>query len=158
MLGLVLVVGLMALLLAGTLVGLWSYYVTVNVVRAKLEQQRGAEEIKTLIAKLVEPQSLAEQRQYPNKDKKLRDVKDALEEFGKKYVPADDVSGGDTAETSDERGWLNAVARTWRSSRTRWMKRRERSSMAATTARRGLLLWAWLVCLLTSSCRERHES
>lgn len=109
MLGLVLVVGLMALLLGGTLIGLWSYYVTVNIVRAKLDQRRGADELKVCIAKLVEPQSLAEQRQYPNTDRKVQFVKDAIDEFGKKYIPGDEMPGGDAGEASDERGLLNVL-------------------------------------------------
>ena len=49
MLGLVLVVGIMALLLGGTLRGLWSYYATVNLIRWKLEEQQQAEKLKEAI-------------------------------------------------------------------------------------------------------------
>jgi two-component system, NtrC family, sensor kinase len=53
MLGLVLVVGIMALLLGGTLRGLWSYYGTVNNIRFKLAEQQQAEKLKEVIAHLA---------------------------------------------------------------------------------------------------------
>jgi len=47
MLGLTLVIGIMALLLGGTLRGLWSYYETMNAIRNLAHEQRTAEEFKS---------------------------------------------------------------------------------------------------------------
>ena len=46
MLGLGLFVAIMALLLGGTLRGLWSYYLTINGIRSKLLELRAAEQFK----------------------------------------------------------------------------------------------------------------
>jgi two-component system NtrC family sensor kinase len=46
MLGLTLVVGIMALLLGGTLRGLWSYWQTMNTIRSLVYEQRAAEDVK----------------------------------------------------------------------------------------------------------------
>jgi len=50
MLGLALVVGIMALLLGGTLRGLWSYYTTINIIRCKQAELKHAEELKEAVA------------------------------------------------------------------------------------------------------------
>ncbi len=52
MLGLTLVVGIMALLLGGTLRGLWSYYQTMNVIRSLVIEQRAAEDVKQAVGQL----------------------------------------------------------------------------------------------------------
>jgi signal transduction histidine kinase len=49
MLGLTLFVGIMTLLLGGTLRGLWSYYQTMNTIRSLVVEQRAAEELKTSV-------------------------------------------------------------------------------------------------------------
>ena len=54
MLGLVLVVGIMALLLGGTLHGLLSYYDTINFIRGKHAELKPAEELKSAIANLLD--------------------------------------------------------------------------------------------------------
>ena len=53
MLGLGLVVGIMALLLGGTLRGLWSYYVTLNNIRSLLTERKAAEEVKAAVADVI---------------------------------------------------------------------------------------------------------
>jgi two-component system, NtrC family, sensor kinase len=53
MLGLGLVVGIMALLLGGTLRGLWSYYVTLNSIRSLLTEQKAALEFKAAVADVI---------------------------------------------------------------------------------------------------------
>ena len=52
MLGLVLVVGIMALLLGGTLRGLWSYYMTMNGIKAATNELKHAEDLKATITNL----------------------------------------------------------------------------------------------------------
>ena len=52
MLGLFLVVGIMALLLVGTLRGLWSYYATMNNIRGKETELKSAEALKESVANL----------------------------------------------------------------------------------------------------------
>jgi signal transduction histidine kinase len=49
MLGLTLFVGIMTLLLGGTLRGLWSYYQTMNTIRSLVVEQRAAEELKAAV-------------------------------------------------------------------------------------------------------------
>ena len=55
MLGLGLVVGIMALLLGGTLRGLWSYYVTVNSIRNRLAELKAAQELREAVGNLGRP-------------------------------------------------------------------------------------------------------
>ncbi len=50
LLGFGLVMGLMALLLLGTLRGLWSYYLTINAIRSKMNELKEAEEFKVAVA------------------------------------------------------------------------------------------------------------
>jgi signal transduction histidine kinase len=59
LLGLALVVGVMALLLSGTLRGLWSYYLTTNSIRGKLGELIAAEEFKAAVTALVAPEKIA---------------------------------------------------------------------------------------------------
>src|SRR5262249_17799788 len=58
MLGLGLVVVVMALLLGGTLYGLWSNYVTINSIRYKTAELFAAEKLKAAIARLLSPSSI----------------------------------------------------------------------------------------------------
>ncbi len=53
MLGLGLVVGIMALLLGGTLRGLWSYYLTLNSIRSLLTELKAAQELKEAVADVI---------------------------------------------------------------------------------------------------------
>jgi signal transduction histidine kinase len=69
MVGFGLIVGIMALLLLGTLRGLWSYYLTMNSIRAKTAELKYAEEFKEAVAdvtRLAEEQhALPEQTDGP---------------------------------------------------------------------------------------------
>jgi signal transduction histidine kinase len=65
LLGLGLVVALMALLMAGASYGLWSYYLTTNVIRGKLAELKYAEAFKEQVAALVAPGSLEEIKRFP---------------------------------------------------------------------------------------------
>ncbi len=55
MLGLFLVVGTIALLLGGTLRGLWSYYLTINEIRDSLAELKAADQFKESVANLTRP-------------------------------------------------------------------------------------------------------
>jgi signal transduction histidine kinase len=55
-----LILGIMALLLLGTLRGLWSYYLTMNAIRSKTAELKAAEELKEDVARVIR---LAEERQ-----------------------------------------------------------------------------------------------
>lgn len=82
MLGLGLVVLLMALLLGGTLRGLWSYYLTTNSVRAKLAELNVANDLKEAIARMVARHSLAELEQRPwLVQERTAPVREVLEEY-----------------------------------------------------------------------------
>jgi signal transduction histidine kinase len=77
LLGLGLVVAIMALLLGGTLRGLWSYYSTTNGIRAKLNELIAAEEVRTTVAELLAntPEMIKSPREkLPVAAKKVRDA------------------------------------------------------------------------------------
>jgi signal transduction histidine kinase len=66
LLGLVLVVGVLALLLGGTFRGLWSYYVTTDTVRNHLAELKAAEEFKEAVTRLVADDQMARLLQHPD--------------------------------------------------------------------------------------------
>src|SRR3954447_21915074 len=53
MLGLATAIAILAMLLAGTLNGLWSYYITVKSIESKLKELDKAEDLKEAISKLT---------------------------------------------------------------------------------------------------------
>jgi signal transduction histidine kinase len=55
LLGLGLVVCIMALLLGGTLLGLYSYYVTMITIRAKFQEKTAADAVKSAVIELIAP-------------------------------------------------------------------------------------------------------
>ncbi len=55
MLGLALAIGVLALLLCGTLRGLWSYYLTTDSIRGKLKELKAAEDFKEHVTLLTSP-------------------------------------------------------------------------------------------------------
>ena len=59
LLGLGLVVLLMAVLLSGTLRGLWAYYTTTNGIRSKLQELFAAEQLKVAVGELISPENTA---------------------------------------------------------------------------------------------------
>jgi two-component system, NtrC family, sensor kinase len=86
-LGLGLVVGIMALLLSGTLRGLWSYYLTTNSIRSKLAEKDAAEEFRSAVADLTAPDTIKglvrkpeNFQRLPGEVKKVRDTLDAYQE------------------------------------------------------------------------------
>jgi len=83
MLGLGLVVAVMALLLGGTLYGLWSNYVAMNSIKYKLAELVSAEDLKAAIADLTTPSKIQD---YVNNPASL-DVE--LEMVGKKVAGYD---------------------------------------------------------------------
>jgi two-component system NtrC family sensor kinase len=84
LLGFGLVVGIMVLLLLGTLRGLWSYYLTMNGIRSKMVELKEAEEFKEAVADVVrlaedppdqrEPDLAAPDLPEPNKPKDLHEA------------------------------------------------------------------------------------
>ena len=59
LLGLGLVVLLMAVLLSGTLRGLWAYYTTTNGIRSKLEELFVAQRLEASVVELTSPENTA---------------------------------------------------------------------------------------------------
>src|SRR5262245_32782487 len=55
MLGLATAIGILALLLAGTLNGLWSYHITTKTVKFRLNELDKAEPLRHLVARLTPP-------------------------------------------------------------------------------------------------------
>ena len=66
LLGLGLTVAVLALLVGGTLRGLWSYYVTTDTIRAKNDELKAAEVFRDEVAVLTAPDSLKSFRHEPD--------------------------------------------------------------------------------------------
>jgi signal transduction histidine kinase len=82
LLGVALVVAVMALLLLGTLRGLWSYYVTTNTIRAKLHELSAAEELKAAVTELVRPENVTRLLEEPERLRgAVRKVEAALDDY-----------------------------------------------------------------------------
>jgi two-component system NtrC family sensor kinase len=110
-LGLCLVVLIMALLLGGTLRGLWSYYVTMNGIRSNMAGLKEAEELKEAIARLVEPLSLSFLERHPAQVKtRTRDVRVQLEEY-RRQLTADLAQQGEPEALSAEAGFIQDIAK-----------------------------------------------
>lgn len=84
LLGLGLVVCIMALLVCGTLRGLWSYYQTTNSIRAKLAELATAEELKSAVTELIAPEGITrvvdQPDRLPAEIRRVRDCVDAYQE------------------------------------------------------------------------------
>jgi two-component system NtrC family sensor kinase len=65
MLGLGMFVGIMALLLLGTLRGLWSYYLTMNSIRSKLAELQAADQLKEAVHQLTGEKTLYVKTRHP---------------------------------------------------------------------------------------------
>jgi signal transduction histidine kinase len=109
-LGLGLVVLIMALLLAGTLRGLWSYYLTMNSIRSKMEELKEAEKLEEAIARLVAPGALAFLERQPGQVKaRTREVRAQLEEYHRELL-ADLAQRGESEEESHEADSVRRIA------------------------------------------------
>src|SRR5262249_57139237 len=64
MLGLATAIAILAMLLAGTLKGLWSYYVTMKSIHSKLLELDEAEAIKSAVEKLPPPDRIGDLDQF----------------------------------------------------------------------------------------------
>src|SRR5262249_40795695 len=104
MLGLVLVVGIMALLLGGTLRGLWSYYTTINIIRCKQAELNHAGEVKEAVAALknlvsppakLDPQAIA---------KAADNVRGALDAYSRQLDVTRDQGYDDPVKEEHARG------------------------------------------------------
>ena len=82
LLGLGLVVLLMAVLLTGTLRGLWAYYTTTNGIRSKLRELFVAEQLKASVAELTSPENTTRILKQPTLlSGEIRKVRDHLEAY-----------------------------------------------------------------------------
>src|ERR1700722_7848957 len=82
LLGLGLVVCIMALLLGGTLRGLWSYHVTINAIKAKVQELIASESVNSAIAKLIAPENTIHLLHDPAKlDKEIKMVDHAIDVY-----------------------------------------------------------------------------
>jgi signal transduction histidine kinase len=97
MFGFGLILGIMVLLLLGTVRGLWSYYLTMNSIRNSSNELKAAQEFKSRVAhvtRLVEhPDDWQRRRSAPQSDPEDSPVKRAHES------PADNASGNGRPET-----------------------------------------------------------
>jgi signal transduction histidine kinase len=82
LLGLGLMVAVMALVIGGTVRGLWGYYVTTGAIRAKHAELKAAEEFKEAVADLTSPGSLDALAHNPSCVKeKEQDSREKLDKF-----------------------------------------------------------------------------
>jgi signal transduction histidine kinase len=109
LLGVGLVVCLMALLLCGTLRGLWSYYLTTNAIRAKLDELDAVEELKAAVAELVSPDNAASLVRAPGRlAGELQKVRDRLDAYGEKLEETVN-QGHDPGEGFYESEWIDRI-------------------------------------------------
>ena len=82
LLGLGLVVLLMAVLLSGTLRGLWAYYATTNGIRSKLQELFAAEQFKLAVGELTSSENTDRMLLQPaTVPAEIRKVRDSLDEY-----------------------------------------------------------------------------
>src|SRR4051794_18316066 len=82
LLGVGLVVAVLALLLGGTLRGLWSYYVTTNNIRAKLHELSAAAVLEAAVTEAVSPENVPKLLENPeNLRAAVRKVQVALDAY-----------------------------------------------------------------------------
>ena len=83
LLGLGLVVLLMAVLLSGTLRGLWAYYTTTNSIRSKLQELFAAEKLKVSVGELISPDNTARMLKEPAVlPAEIRKVREDIDAYG----------------------------------------------------------------------------
>ncbi len=84
LLGLGLMVAVMALVLGGTVRGLWAYYHTIGAIRAKHEELKAAERFKEAVSDLTSPGSLNDLANLPDGVKKAEErSRESLERFAR---------------------------------------------------------------------------
>jgi signal transduction histidine kinase len=82
LLGVGLVMAIMALLLCGTLRGLWSYYLTTSTIRAKLDELDAAENLKTTVGELVTAEHTEKLIEFPARlPAVLKKAREALKSY-----------------------------------------------------------------------------
>ena len=92
LLGVGLTVCIFGLVLAGTLRGLWSYYQTVNGVRAKLVELRSAEQMRSALSRLIGPGSMMRLAEAPDQlIEPLRQAKTRLREYSQQLDELDET-------------------------------------------------------------------
>ena len=102
LLGVGLVVAIMALLLCGTLYGLWAFYLTTNIIRAKQDELFAALALNATVAELTTPQNIYELVRSPDGvEPAIKKVADALENYKQQL-------GNTLAEGRDPRHGLAA--------------------------------------------------
>src|SRR5438128_9070911 len=81
MLGLGLVVGIIALLLGGTLLGLLSYRATMSSIKSKMAEEEAADELKHLADALQPPDVGANLQYCENMQDRLKSVREKLRRY-----------------------------------------------------------------------------
>jgi signal transduction histidine kinase len=110
-LGLGLVAVILALMLGGTLRGLWSYYVTINGIRMKLSELTAAEELKAAVADLVAPDSLANLVAAPDKlRERMAIARVRVDDYEERLQET--VASGHDSDRGEHESGLIAVLRT----------------------------------------------
>jgi two-component system NtrC family sensor kinase len=77
-----LMVAVMALVLGGTVRGLWAYYLTTDAIKAKHAELKAAEDFRDAVATLISPDSLRGIAQFPGSTKQqVQKPRDLLDKF-----------------------------------------------------------------------------
>jgi signal transduction histidine kinase len=109
MLGLALIVGIMALLLGGTLRGLWSYYVTFNLIKCKEAELKRAEGLKAAVTQL---KNLASVPATPKEAMReaSQNVRGQLDEYQKQVEETERQGYAEAVRLETARGHVNDLA------------------------------------------------
>jgi len=109
LLGLGLVVGIMTLLLCGTSRGLYSYYQTINTIRAKLAELSAAEELRSGVAELVAPENINNLIKHPGEvSQEVRKVRERLDAYNDQLAETV-ASGRDADQGLLEKGYIKEI-------------------------------------------------
>ena len=113
MLGLATAIAILAMILAGTLKGLWSYYVTMQVVKSKLLELDEAETLKTEVEKLDPPHRIGDDEErsafVAALESRLHNAETALSRFEGQFKQT--LSQDLTADDGDHIAGLIALMR-----------------------------------------------
>src|SRR5262245_58667875 len=74
----------MALLLCGTILGLYSYYVTMITLRAKFQEKTAAEQVKSTVGEMIAPDNITDLLHGKKPLNTLRKVNQAIDAYAEK--------------------------------------------------------------------------
>lgn len=109
MLGLILAIGVMALLLCGTLRGLWSYYSTTDSIRGKHKELKAAEDFKESVSRLTSLEGVRGQMQNPSAGTAIKAYKEVRLRLAEYEDQLDDNVNQNRAGSSGHPGFRHGL-------------------------------------------------